>query len=59
MWALIRRLVPEHKIHFGKRILQVKETEKDEHGESKVVIQCSDNTDYDGDILVGADGAYR
>ncbi|KAG0047651.1 hypothetical protein BGZ83_007317 [Gryganskiella cystojenkinii] len=57
-YELIRRQIPEHKVHFGKRILQVKEKEKDEHGESKVIIQCSDNTDYDGDILVGADGAY-
>lgn len=46
------RQVPAHRLYMGKRILQVKE--KDD----KMVIQCSDNTDYDCDILVGADGAY-
>ena len=49
---MMLRQVPAHKLYMNKRILQVKE--KDD----KVIIQCSDNTDYDGDILVGADGAY-
>ncbi|KAG0044373.1 hypothetical protein BGZ83_010408 [Gryganskiella cystojenkinii] len=51
-YELMLRQVPPQKLYMGKRILQIKE--KDD----KVIIQCSDNTDYDGDILVGADGAY-
>jgi len=46
------RQVPAHRLYMGKRILQIKEED------DKVVIHCSDNTDYDCDILVGADGAY-
>ncbi|GJJ72153.1 hypothetical protein EMPS_04510 [Entomortierella parvispora] len=46
------RQVPAYRLYMNKRILQVKEME------DKVVIHCSDNTEYDCDILVGADGAY-
>ncbi|KAF9097750.1 hypothetical protein BGX23_008011 [Mortierella sp. AD031] len=52
LYELILKLVPPHKIHFGKRVLSI--SEKDE----KVTIQTSDNSIYEGDIIVGADGAY-
>jgi len=51
-YDLLLRQVPAKRLYMGKRILQIKE--KDD----KVVIHCSDNTDYDCDILIGADGAY-
>jgi len=44
--------IPRDRIHLGKRILSFKQ---DNEG---VLIQCSDNSNYVGDILVGADGAY-
>ncbi|KAG0351437.1 hypothetical protein BC939DRAFT_470543 [Gamsiella multidivaricata] len=49
---LLLRQIPANKITFGKRILRTEE--KDD----KVLIHCSDNSTYAGDILVGADGAY-
>ncbi|KAF9432254.1 hypothetical protein BGZ76_011066 [Entomortierella beljakovae] len=52
LYELLLRQVPPSKISRGKKILR--HTEKD----GKVTIHCSDNTTYQGDILVGADGAY-
>ncbi|KAG0039388.1 hypothetical protein BGZ82_008488 [Podila clonocystis] len=49
---IIRRRVPEEKIHLGKRVVSV------EQGENGVKIYTADNHTYEGDILVGADGAY-
>jgi len=45
-------LVPPSKIHFNKRILAFVEED------NKISIQAADNSVYEGDILVGADGAY-
>ncbi|KAF9089234.1 hypothetical protein BGX29_012161 [Mortierella sp. GBA35] len=44
--------VPPEKIHFGRRVLNISEEE------GKVAIQTADNNYYEGDIIVGADGAY-
>ncbi|KAG0199092.1 hypothetical protein BGX28_007567 [Mortierella sp. GBA30] len=44
--------IPSEKIHLQKKILSI---EQNQHG---VMIRCSDNTTYHGDILIGADGAY-
>ncbi|KAF9201537.1 hypothetical protein BGZ49_008232 [Haplosporangium sp. Z 27] len=52
LYELIRSRVPEHKVSLGKKVLRTKE-END-----KVTIYCSDNTTYECDILIGADGAY-
>ncbi|KAG0348210.1 hypothetical protein BG004_005687 [Podila humilis] len=49
---MLMSLVPEHKIHYGKRVLATKQDE------DHVTITCSDNQAYRGSILVGADGAY-
>jgi 2-polyprenyl-6-methoxyphenol hydroxylase-like FAD-dependent oxidoreductase len=49
---LLLRQIPPEKITLGKRILRTEE--KDD----KVLIHCSDNSTYAGDILIGADGAY-
>ncbi|KAG0339387.1 hypothetical protein BG000_002248 [Podila horticola] len=46
------RQIPKENIHMGKRVLS---TLQNENG---VMIRCSDDSSYDGDILVGADGAY-
>ncbi|KAF9093613.1 hypothetical protein BGX23_003116 [Mortierella sp. AD031] len=52
LYDLILKQVPPHKIHFGKRVLSI--VEKDD----KVTLQTADSIYYEGDIVVGADGAY-
>ncbi|KAF9370130.1 hypothetical protein BGX21_005673, partial [Mortierella sp. AD011] len=49
---ILLKRVPEHKISFKKKVLRIEEKE------GKVHIHCSDDTSYNGDILVGADGTY-
>ncbi|KAF9099768.1 hypothetical protein BGX29_004969 [Mortierella sp. GBA35] len=51
-YDLMLRQVPKEKIHFNKRVLTISEKEE------RVKIQTADNSVYEGDILVGADGAY-
>ncbi|KAF9549086.1 hypothetical protein EC957_004724 [Mortierella hygrophila] len=52
LYDLILKQVPAHKIHFGKRVLNI--TEEDD----KVTVYTNDNGMHVGDIVVGADGAY-
>ncbi|KAF9151497.1 hypothetical protein BG015_006596 [Linnemannia schmuckeri] len=52
LYDLILQKVPSHRLLFKKRVLMISE-HKD-----KVRIQTGDNCIYEGDILVGADGAY-
>ncbi|KAG0284804.1 hypothetical protein BGZ96_010866 [Linnemannia gamsii] len=52
LYDLFLSRVPAHKILFGKRVLTIAEED------NKVKIQTSDKVVYEGDILVGADGAY-
>ncbi|KAF9355358.1 hypothetical protein BGX26_006674 [Mortierella sp. AD094] len=52
LYDLLRRQVPVHKINMGKKVLRIKEHD------NKVTVYCSDNTEGDCRILVGADGAY-
>ncbi|KAF9917068.1 hypothetical protein FBU30_001027 [Linnemannia zychae] len=44
--------IPPGKLVLGKRVLSTARTE------FGVLVRCSDNTAYEGDLLVGADGAY-
>ncbi|KAF9143028.1 hypothetical protein BGX30_001545 [Mortierella sp. GBA39] len=52
LYDLLLKQIPSHKIHFSKRVLSIIEKEE------KVTIQTADNALYEGDIVVGADGAY-
>ncbi|KAF9392876.1 hypothetical protein BGX21_010925 [Mortierella sp. AD011] len=52
LYDILRRQVPAHKISMGKKVLRTKEHD------NKVTVYCSDNTEYECSILVGADGAY-
>ncbi|KAG0309247.1 hypothetical protein BGZ97_013125 [Linnemannia gamsii] len=52
LYDLLLRQVPSDKIQFNKRILTIKEED------DMVTIQAADNSVFEGDILVGADGAY-
>lgn len=49
---ILTKLVPKHKILYSKKILSCKQ---DEEG---VIIACSDNSSYQAEIVIGADGAY-
>ncbi|KAG0365590.1 hypothetical protein BGX24_004050, partial [Mortierella sp. AD032] len=49
---LFLKLIPPHKILFGHRVLNVTEEN------NKAVVHLSNNKTYEGDIVVGADGAY-
>ncbi|KAF9124294.1 hypothetical protein BGW39_008309 [Mortierella sp. 14UC] len=52
LYDFMLRQVPKEKVHFGKKVAS---TEQNHTG---VRIKCVDGTEYTGDILVGADGAY-
>lgn len=52
IYDLLLRQIPKECIHFGKKVLSM------EQGGNGVLIRCSDGYEADGDILVGADGAY-
>lgn len=51
-YDLLLARIPPGKIQFNKKVISVKQNEK----EAKIT--CSDGTSYSGDVLVGADGAY-
>ncbi|KAI1317683.1 hypothetical protein EDD11_007989 [Mortierella claussenii] len=52
LYDLLRRQVPAENIHMGKRVLTVRQNEQG------VRVEFADGSIADGDILVGADGAY-
>ncbi|KAG0221781.1 hypothetical protein BGX31_009564 [Mortierella sp. GBA43] len=52
LYEFLLKQIPPNKISHGKKVLRM--GEKD----GKVFIHCADNTSYQGDILVGADGTY-
>ncbi|KAG0379261.1 hypothetical protein BGX24_001084 [Mortierella sp. AD032] len=52
LYELILKQVPAHKIRFGKKVLNI--SEKDD----KVTVHLTDDETFEGDIIVGADGAY-
>ncbi|KAH7051615.1 hypothetical protein BKA57DRAFT_503384 [Linnemannia elongata] len=51
-YQLLLSKVPSERIHYNKKVVSVIQTKDD------VTISCADGTSYNGDILVGADGAY-
>ncbi|KAF9091029.1 hypothetical protein BGX23_005545 [Mortierella sp. AD031] len=52
IYDLFYRQIPKERLHLSKKILSTKQ------GGNGVLIRCSDGTEYEGDILVGGDGAY-
>ncbi|KAI7816454.1 hypothetical protein BC939DRAFT_469098, partial [Gamsiella multidivaricata] len=52
LYDLMLKQVPTSKMSLNKKFLCFEEKE------GRIIIHCSDNTSYEGDILVGADGAY-
>ncbi|KAF9162645.1 hypothetical protein BGX21_001293 [Mortierella sp. AD011] len=51
--ALLLSRVPSHKIHLGKRVLSISQS-----NENGVLVRTSDGLTRECDILVGSDGAY-
>ncbi|KAF9325996.1 hypothetical protein BG006_010550 [Podila minutissima] len=52
IYDMLLRLVPAKRLHLGKKVLSILT------GENGVMIRTADGNSYEGDILVGADGAY-
>ncbi|KAG0074520.1 hypothetical protein BGZ90_010687, partial [Linnemannia elongata] len=52
LYEIIRKRVPEEKVLMNKKVTAINKTP------TGVSVTCSDNTTYDGHILIGADGAY-
>ncbi|KAF9086995.1 hypothetical protein BGX23_008426 [Mortierella sp. AD031] len=52
LYDLLLRQVPKERIHMSKKV------QSTHQGGNGVLISCSDGSEYEGDILVGADGAY-
>ncbi|KAK3835608.1 MAG: hypothetical protein J3R72DRAFT_451234 [Linnemannia gamsii] len=52
LYDLFLKQVPKERLHMSKKILTTTQ------GGNGILIRCSDGTEYEGDILVGADGAH-
>ncbi|KAF8928771.1 hypothetical protein BGZ47_001445 [Haplosporangium gracile] len=52
LYDLFLRQVPKDRLHLGKKVVTT------EQGPSGVLVRCADGSEFRGDILVGADGAY-
>ncbi|KAG9062331.1 hypothetical protein KI688_005246 [Linnemannia hyalina] len=52
LYNLLLRQIPPEKVHFGKRVLTIKEED------NRVKVTTADGSSFEGNILVGADGAY-
>ncbi|KAG0024980.1 hypothetical protein BGZ82_010279 [Podila clonocystis] len=52
LYDILFSSVPRERILLGKRVLSFMQND------DSVMVRCSDNTTYHGEILVGADGAY-
>ena len=52
LYNILYSRVPKEKILHSKRVMTMK------NGERGVRVECNDGSFYEGDILVGADGAY-
>ncbi|KAF9973363.1 hypothetical protein BGZ73_003414 [Actinomortierella ambigua] len=51
-YSILLKKLPRDKIFLGKRVLSIIQEE------DKARVQCADGTSYEGDIVIGADGAY-
>ncbi|KAG0352944.1 hypothetical protein BG005_007693 [Podila minutissima] len=52
LYAMLLRQIPAERIRFSKRVLSISQ------GEHGALIRTADGQTHEGDILVGADGAY-
>ncbi|KAK3813795.1 MAG: hypothetical protein JOS17DRAFT_821184 [Linnemannia elongata] len=52
LYDLLFNQIPSHKIHFGKQVTSIKDNG------NNVEVKTAEGSNYEGDILIGADGAY-
>lgn len=52
LYEMMLNRIPSHKLSHGKKILRTEEED------NRIHLHFSDNTSYEADLLVGADGAY-
>jgi len=52
LYNLIYDKIPKEKIHLNKRVVSIL------NGDIGARVNCTDGSTFDGDIIVGADGAY-
>ncbi|KAF9289329.1 hypothetical protein BGZ74_000749 [Mortierella antarctica] len=52
LYELLLSKIPLSKVHMSKKVKSIQQNDEG------VMVRCSDNTHYHGDILIGADGAY-
>ncbi|KAF8942579.1 hypothetical protein BGZ47_006340 [Haplosporangium gracile] len=52
LYSILLKQVSKEYFHLGKKVLSTQQ------GNNRVIINCSDGAEYQGNILVGADGAY-
>ncbi|KAG0076309.1 hypothetical protein BGZ90_008871 [Linnemannia elongata] len=50
--SLLLSKIPTNRIHYNKKVTSVEQTEV------HALIRCADGQTHEGDILIGADGAY-
>ncbi|KAG0225440.1 hypothetical protein BGW42_004431 [Actinomortierella wolfii] len=52
LYSILLKRIPKDRITLSKRVIGV------EQSDSRVTVRCADNSVYEADIVVGADGAY-
>ncbi|KAF9282291.1 hypothetical protein BGZ68_006077 [Mortierella alpina] len=52
LYSLLLKQIPQEKVHFSNRVLSLVQ------GDDGILIRTSDGSTHEGDIVVGADGAY-
>ena len=52
LYNMIYDKIPKEKIHLKKRVVTII------NGDDGARVECTDGSTFDGDIIVGADGAY-
>ncbi|KAF9427044.1 hypothetical protein BGZ94_005572 [Podila epigama] len=52
LYNIMLSKIPPNRIFHGKKVLSIRQDDE------SATIHCSDNSEYCGDILIGADGAY-
>lgn len=52
LYNMLYDRIPKDKIHLNKRVLTII------NGDLGARVECSDGSSFDGDVIVGADGAY-
>ncbi|KAI1311579.1 hypothetical protein EDD11_003354 [Mortierella claussenii] len=60
LYDLLLKQIPTSKLHLGKKVTSTEEIDSTVNSipTKRVMVHCADNSTFEGDILVGADGAY-